>query len=164
MADWEIRKSTGLCSGSGRAIELGQEYFAALVETDQGFERHDYCIEYWLENKPQVFYFWKTKLCDPDKKKKVFIDDDMLKAFFDRLEGESDTNKINFRFVMALVLMRKRILKYDSSRVEDGREIWTMKVACEKRTVDVVNPELSEDQIESLTENIGQIMQMDYTQ
>lgn len=161
MAEWEIRKSTGLCSGSGAAIEIGQEYFAALVETQTGFERRDYCLAYWNENKPQVYYFWKTKFCDPDKKKKIFIDDDMLLSFFDRLEEQNDDSKVNFRFVMALILMRKRILKYDSSCIEDGREVWTMRVACEKRTVRVVNPELAEDQIEALTENIGQIMQMD---
>jgi hypothetical protein len=161
MADWEITKPTGQCSGSGQPIEEGEEYFAALVETDQGFERKDYSFSYWQENNPDVFYFWKTKLSDPNKKKKIFIDDEMLMAFFDRLEDRKEPDKINFRFVLTLILMRKRLLRYDSSRFEDDKDIWTLKVTGQKKTVEVVDPHLNEDEIDSLTENIGQIMDID---
>jgi hypothetical protein len=161
MADWEITKPTGLCSGSGQEIAEGEEYFAALVETEQGFERKDFCLSYWQQNNPEVFYFWKTRLSDPDKKKKVFIDDEMLMAFFERLEGCDEPDKINFRFVLTLILMRKRLLRYESSRLFDGADVWTLKITGQKRTVEVIDPHLKEDEIESLSENIGQIMDID---
>ena len=161
MADWEITKPTGQCSGSGRIIDEGEEYFAALVETDEGFERKDYCLSYWQENDPDVFYFWKTKLTDPNKKKKVFVDDEMLMTFFERLENQPEPGKINFRFVLTLILMRKRLLRYESSRIEEEKDIWTLKVTGQKKTVEVIDPHLTEDEIDSLTENIGQIMDLD---
>ncbi len=34
MDEWEIDKPHGQCCGSGKKIEYGQEYFAALVETE----------------------------------------------------------------------------------------------------------------------------------
>ncbi len=158
MAEWEIRRPTGICSGSGEPIEQGNEYFAALVETAEGFERRDYCLSYWQENQPKVFYFWKTKLADPEKKKKLFIDDDMLMAFFERLENEPQPNKINFRFVLALILMRKRLLRYEQTQVEDGQDVWTMRITGSKKTAKVIDPHLNEQEIELLTENIGEIM------
>ncbi len=91
----------------------------------------------------------------------MFIDDDMLMAFFDRLGTETDPEKINFRFVLTLVLMRKRKLKYDNSRTEDGKEIWQLKVAAQQRTVEVVNPNLTEDKIEELSSQVGQILQVE---
>jgi hypothetical protein len=159
MVDWEIKKTLGRCFGTGRELAVGEEYYAALVQTEQGLERRDFGAAYWESQKPQVYCFWKSRLPNPQQKKKLFIDDAMLMAFFDRLATETEAEKINFRFVLALVLMRKRRLKYDSSRHSDGREIWTVRVVGEDRTEDIVDPNLSEDQIQQLSEQMGQILQ-----
>ncbi len=159
MADWEINRPLGQCCGSGRKIESGEEYYGALVQSEEGLQRRDFSCEYWEHEKPQVYCFWKTRLAAPDEKKEVFISDDMLMAFFERLANETDPEKLNFRFVLALVLMRKRRLKYDSTKMNADREIWCLRVAGEKDVVEVLNPHLTEDQIEELTSQIGQIFQ-----
>lgn len=161
MAEWDINKSLGRCCGTNKEIEFEEEYFAALVESDQGLERRDYCCEYWQEHQPQVYCYWKSKLPSPDKKKQIFIDDDMLMSFFERLAKETEQEKINFRFVLTLILMRKRRLKYDSSKTEDGKEIWKLKVAGAGDFVKVENPHLTEEQIEQLSSQVGQILQVD---
>ena len=161
MADWEINRPLGQCSGSGRKIEPGQEYYGALVETEQGLQRRDFSDEYWEREKPPVFCFWKTKLSAPNEKKQLFVSDDMLMAFFERLANETEPEKVNFRFVLALVLMRKRRLKYDGTKMEDGREIWSLRVVGEKDLIEVINPHLDESQIEVLTSQIGRILQAD---
>ncbi len=161
MADWEIKKTLGQCAGTDKPFDTGQEYFAALVQTDEGLERRDFSIDYWQEQKPDVYCFWKTKMPSPEEKKKIFIDNEMLMAFFERLAEETQQEKINFRFVLTLVLMRKRKLKYDSSVIENGDEIWTMRVTGQDRNVTVVNPHLTEDQIEQLSVQMGQILQAD---
>jgi hypothetical protein len=161
MADWVINKPLGECCGTGRKIEPGEEYFGALVEGEEGLERRDFSAEYWGSAKPPVFCFWKSRLASPDEKKQVFVSDEMLMAFFERLATETDAEKVNFRFVLALVLMRKRRLKYDATRTDDGREIWCLRVVGEKDVVEVVNPHLDDEQIELLTAQMGQILQTD---
>jgi hypothetical protein len=161
MDEWEIKKPLGQCSGSGKVIEAGEEYFAALVETPEGFERRDFCAEYWQQHKPQIFCYWKSKLVPPEQKKKLFVDDDMLMTFFERLANEVEEQKVNFRFVLMLILMRKRLLKYDSSRMENGKEIWKLRLTGTDTMVDVVNPNLSEQQIEQLSSQVGQILQVE---
>ncbi len=161
MADWEINRPLGECSGSGRKIEAGEEYYGALVQGEEGLQRRDFSSEYWEREKPQVYCFWKTKLAAPDEKRELFISDDMLMAFFERLANETDPEKLNFRFVLALVLMRKRRLKYDSTKMDGDREIWCLRMTGEKDLVEVANPHLTEDQIEQLSSQIGQIFQAD---
>jgi hypothetical protein len=161
MDEWEINKPLGQCYGTERKIESGEEYFAALVETEEGLQRRDFCSDYWESQKPDVFCYWKTRLPEPGQKKQLFVDDQMLMAFFERLEKETEPEKINFRFVLALILMRKRILKYDDTRTEDGREIWCLRLVGEKQIVEVVNPHLDEEQIEQLSSQIGEILQTD---
>ncbi len=161
MDEWEIDKPLGQCYGTGKKIEYGEEYFAALVETEDGLQRRDFCADYWLAEKPNVFCYWKTKLPHPDRKKHIFVDDEMLMAFFERLERETEQERINFRFVLALILMRKRRLKYDSSKIEDDKEIWRLRIVSDKQFVDVVNPHLSEEQIEQLSSQLSEILQAD---
>lgn len=161
MEEWPISKSLGYCCGTGKKIVPGDEYFAVLVETAEGLQRRDFCVDYWEKNKPEVFCFWKTRVPQPDEKKRIFIDDDMLWAFFGRLAEEKEPERVNFRFVIALILMRKRKLRYDSSRNEDGKEIWRLRIAGEKEFVDVVNPHLDQEQIEQLSSQLGQILQAD---
>lgn len=163
MADWEIKKTLGQCFGTGQTFAVGQEYYAALVEGEQGFERHDYSIDYWNAERPAVFYFWKSKMANSEQKKKLFIDDEMLMAFFERLADEAEPEKVNFRFVLTLILMRKRKLKYESSKNNaTGQEVWTLRVTGQDRNVEVVNPHLSEDQIEQLSGQMGQILQVEF--
>jgi len=163
MADWEIKKTLGQCFGTGKPLEVGQEYYAALVETEQGLERRDYSEDYWHQQPPEVFCYWKSRMANPEQKKKLFIDDEMLMAFFERLADETEQEKINFRFVLTLILMRKRKLKYDASASDDaGNEVWTLRVTGQDRLVKVINPHLSEDQIEQLSGQMGQILQVEF--
>ncbi len=161
MDEWEINRPLGQCCGSGKKIRYGEEYFGALVETQQGLQRRDFCVDYWEKEKPNVFCYWKTKLPHPDQKKQIFVDDQMLMAFFERLAEETEQEKINFRFVLAMVLMRKRRLKYDSTRTQDGKEIWCLRIVGDKQTVEVINPHLDEEQIKQLSSQIGEILQTD---
>jgi len=161
MDDWEIDKPLGHCYGTGRKIENGQEYFAALVETAEGLKRRDFCADYWQENKPDVFCYWKTTLAAPDQRKHIFVDNEMLITFFERLAEETEQEKINFRFVLTLILMRKRRLKYDSSRIKGDKEVWRLKIAGEKQFAEVINPHLNEEQIEQLSSQLSQILQTD---
>ncbi|MGA2916481.1 MAG: hypothetical protein ABSE89_10690 [Sedimentisphaerales bacterium] len=162
MAEWEIHKPLGTCAGSGKKIEPGEEYIAALVEVAGGFERKDYCIEHWTANKPAVYCYWKSQMAKDDKKKKIFVDNDMLLAFFERLAAETDEEKINFRFVLTLVLMRKRLVKYDSSEKIDGKEMWTVRITGRDEKAQVLNPQLTEDKIEQLSQQLGQILQVEF--
>jgi hypothetical protein len=162
MDEWEIDKPLGQCWGTQKKIDPGQEYFAALVETEQGLQRRDFCADYWQAEKPEVFCYWRTKLPQPGRKRQMFVDEEMLMAFFERLGSETAQEKMNFRFVLALVLMRKRRLKYDSSKTEGDREVWRLRVVGGDRDyVDVVNPHLDEEQIKQLQSQMGEILQVE---
>ena len=177
MADWEIRKTLGQCCGTEEEFAIGQEYFAALVEESEqtaqvaegqgqkekseagaGFQRRDYCEECWQRESPQTFCFWKTSVPEPMEKKKLLVEDEVLLDFFERLERAGERAKINFRFVLALILMRKRILKYEQTQLRDGQEIWIMGQVREQTKHEVVNPRLDDAQIEEVSEQLTAIL------
>lgn len=159
MEQWEVERAVGVCAGTLRQLAPGEEYYAALIDTGSGFERRDYSLEYWQSNSPEVFSFWKTRMPSPKQKKKLFVDDDVLVNFFERLADQTDSLKVNFRFVLALILMRKRRLKYEDSLHVENHEIWRMRFVRSTELHDVVNPNLDDEQIEQVSHELSSILQ-----
>jgi hypothetical protein len=95
---------------------------------------------------------------EPTEKKKLLVDDEVLLEFFERLGEASERVKINFRFVLALILMRKRILKYQQTQLRDGQEIWIMGQVREQTKHEVLNPRLDDAQIEEVSEQLSAIL------
>jgi len=159
MEQWEVKRSEGICGGTGRPLEPGEEYYAALIDKSSYFERCDYSLDYWQEKKPDVFSYWKTRIPLPNQKKSMFVDDAVLINLFERLAEQSEQIKINFRFVLALILMRKKILKYEDSRQEEQNEIWKMRFVKETQIHEVINPNLNEEQIQQVSQELSTILQ-----
>lgn len=117
---YEVERPTGVCAVTGRAIEPGEAYMATLCETPPeepgglGLKRLDVTMDAWQKDgRPAgLFSYWKATLQPPGKKKKVFVDDQTLLALFMRLGEPDQAHRAAFRFVLGLILMRKRLLRH----------------------------------------------------
>ena len=86
------------------------------------------------------------------------MDDEVLLDIFERLAGTDERVKINFRFVLALILMRKRILKYQQTDYRDSQELWIMGQVREQTKHEVINPRLDDAQIREVSEQLSAIL------
>jgi len=164
--DYEISKTAGVCSSCGKELSPGEEFLAALKEAGEEFQREDRCLACWDaaggQGSPEALATWRTKVPQPQEKRKLFVDDELLINFFEALEGTDEPSKINFRFVLALVLMRKRLLAYERSETaSDGRDFWTMRLKGTQRTYQVLDPHMDEDKIAEVSRNLGKILEAD---
>jgi len=162
MAEFEVAKTTGQCCVTGRTFEPGDVFYSALFETKEGFERRDYAEAVWEGPPAEAICHFKTRLLEKEARKKTFVDDDVLVNFFQRLADASDSGKLRFRFVIALILLRKRILKYEQSIRDGDREAWIVRLMKDKSTHRVVNPVLDETEVEALITEIGTILHGDF--
>jgi len=161
--EYEISKVTERCRRCGRELAPGEEIVATVRESGEEFVRQDFCPACWDgEDSPRggdVLGVWRSAVPRPDQKKKLFVDDELLVNFFERLEGADDPAKVNFRFVLALVLMRKKLLHYERAEPrEDGTELWKMRFRGSDQTVDVTNPNMDEEKIAQVSEHLGEIL------
>ncbi len=159
--DWDsVVKRNGQCSKCEKSFEEHQEYYACLKETQEGFERYEYCPDCWDDKfREESFSFWKARVPGREEKKKLLVDNEILIEFFKRLTESDDESKQGFIFVLALILMRKRILKYlNTKTTDDGKEIWIMKLSKEDKEYHIVNPHLDDQQIEQIREGLGNIL------
>jgi hypothetical protein len=158
---YEVSRPHGVCAVTARAIEPGEKLMAALRETPTGFERLDICLDAWpsFTDRQDVLAFWQTVMPAPEQKaKKLFVDDEVLCDLFQRLAGAAEPAKLNFRFVLGLVLMRKRMLVYESSRNDGEREIWSVRFKGREQLMDLLNPRLDEAQVSEVSQQLGEIL------
>ena len=166
--DYQVSRPTGLCAATGRPLEPGATCVACLCEReeDDGFDRLDFSLAAWEEGvRPQrLFSFWKTTVSPPQAKPGLLVDNEVLMDLFHRLAGDERPQRLAFRFVLALILMRKKLLKFAGRQAGDeGRtERWLMRRPGQgpnEPPVEVANPHLSDEDVRTLTGQLGEILQ-----
>ncbi|WP_428389601.1 hypothetical protein [Mucisphaera sp.] len=190
---YELPRATGRCASTGEPFEPGQSYYAALVEevTDEpspetsvpgalklGFARVDVSSDAWDNGyrPPNLFSFWKTHQPEPQAKKSPWADDGVLMDLLDRLGESDDSKRLALRHVIALVLMRKKLLRYDGADRHESENgaittwLLTPKLDLSKgplgkwdenRQLEVLDPGLTEEDVASLIDQLGQIVEID---
>jgi hypothetical protein len=156
---YDVARPHGRCHISDRVIDPGQKFMAALRETPTGFERLDVCLESWEQfDRSNVLAYWQAVMPRAEAKKRLFVDDTVLCELFERLSDTTEPVKLNFRFVLGLILMRKRLVIYESTRTEPDREIWRVRLKGRDDSIDLLNPRLNEQQIVEVSQQLNQVL------
>ena len=163
QSGYEVSRPQGVCAVTGHPIGADEKFMAALRETPAGFERVDVSMPAWPDfDRKDVVAFWQTTMPKHEAKKKLFVDDEVLCQLFERLSDVQEPAKLNFRFVLGLILMRKRMLIYETTRHEGGegsdRELWTVRFKGREDRLDLLNPRLTEEQVGEVSQQLGEIL------
>lgn len=151
-ADWEIARVTGRCATTGRELAEGESYYAVLLESAAGLERRDYSVEGWSGPPEGSFCHWKGRI--PVKQKKsgpISLDPELLTHLFLLLEQSDSEPMQQLRFVLGLLLMRKRLVRLETTKQEEGREFWQLKLLQDGSSHTVPNPQLSNEHVDRLS-------------
>lgn len=157
----EVPRAAGRDAVSGRAIAHGEKYFAAIRETPAGVERLDLAPEHWEAfDKAGLLAYWQTVMHKGEEKRKVFVDDEVLCTLFERLADAAEPAKLSFRFVLGLILMRKRLVLYEGTRHDaaSGRDVWIVRLRGKQDLMDLADPKLDEQQVAEVSQQLGQIL------
>lgn len=159
-----VARPSGRCAVSGSAIEPGTRFHAAVRETPAGLERLDVLPEHWpaFASAHELLAHWVTTMPQPERaKKRLFVDDETLMTLFERLEGVGEPAKQRFRFVLGLVLMRKRLLLHEGQREAGGVSVWTVRLRGRETTLELVDPHLTQEQVGDVSSQLSEILETD---
>jgi hypothetical protein len=161
---YQVARPTGVCAATGAALRPGDWCIASLCEREggAGFERKDYSLAAWEGGDRPVglFSHWRTRVPESTDSRRLLVDDEVLVNLFERLAADARPQRTAFRFVLTLILMRKRLLKYVGRDNEGGQERWLMqrRGTAEQQPEPVVNPHLADDDIRTLTDQLSEIL------
>lgn len=181
---WKVERSAGACASCEKALGPGDTRFSALYDgQDEQSEqdeqsalvRRDYCADCWpAKQGGGEFSFWRMVIPEPeeeeDGKRKLsrLIDTDTLLDILRDTPDSADPQKKRFRFVIALMLMRRKKLKLVSigrRPAPDGsgpRDVLVLKMAGkgQKQTLDIADVKMSEEEMISAQDEVGELIGM----
>lgn len=154
--DYEVQRSTRRCAATGRDLVPGEEYFSALVEEGSDLVRRDYAKEAWQGPPEDAIGWWKSQIPSAETKRMHWAPNDVMLHFFEQLE--SQPHRQDMRYVLALLLVRRRVMRLEEEARDDGGE--TLVLYCPRRDatyrVPVVMPD--EARIDAIQEELAKLL------
>ena len=182
MQQFDVKRGSRKCCVTEQPFGPGVFFYSALIETSSGTIRNDYSCDAWKnsqwsqrENQDQdqnpsqennstddtqeqsLIGWWKQRVPDLDSGKVYWAPDHVLLAWFDSLyarQGEKNDDQNETAWVMALLLMQKRLLRRQD-RETDGDILYLVnKKTNEEYTLN--EPEIDEQRIDAIQEQLAE--------
>jgi hypothetical protein len=158
MTDYQIQPNTRRCVATGRELQPGEKFYSALLDEGGKFVRQDFADDAWRGPPERAFSFWSGRVTEPERGRRPRIDDDLLLDCFQRLEGQTDPGRVSFRYVVSLLLMRRKRLKFEEARVENGQEVLCLRCARTGARHQTVNPRLTEEEMAAVQDEVFKVL------
>lgn len=155
--DWEIRKRSDSCTLTQRPFADGEFFFTALYRERDGFRREDVSEEAWsaLPQDPRPFSFWRSKFETPPPPPPEPLAKQDAESILRRLIDENADSSRNARYILALMLERKRMLKPMPSEDDD---VLVYEHAQSGETFLIPNPHLSLDRVPEVQREVSALL------
>ncbi len=163
LQNWHIRTRTHACAQTGTPFEDGQALFTAIYFDPEtgGYLRRDVAVEAWEQELSErtPYSYWKTSYQKNAVEEKPDITGkESPLSLLQRLVEEDDPRSENARYILAVMLERKRQL--NETAVKDS-ETGKMRFYEDKKTGDIYiirDPELHLDEIEQVQEEVALLL------
>lgn len=108
IGEYKINRTTRRCSVGNRNLEPGEYYYSVVTENDEEFKRVDIAADAWTGPPENCIGHWKNRVPMPEEKKRELAPPEVL---IDLLRSMTEPSQTKMRFLLALMLLRKRSLK-----------------------------------------------------
>ena len=163
QTDWTIQSRSGRCAVTGRDFTEGEFFYTLLFRERDGFRREDLSEEAWKERQADSaakppYSFWRAKFEPsapgaPEALAKETAED-LLRSYM----SEQDEGHANARYILALMLERKRLLKQIEVKEDiHGRTLVYEHVKTGEVFI-VPDPGLRLDQIEAVQTEVAALL------
>jgi hypothetical protein len=157
MTDYQIQNSRR-CSATGRELKPGERFFSVLIDEGGKFVRQDYSQEGWPGPPRGALGYWQGRLSSRDAPRRPPLDEETLLECFHRLEGEDGPDKVRFRFVLALLLLRRKRLRLEGSEQSGGQEVLLVRCPRTGARSAVIDPKLSDGELEAVQDDVFDVL------
>jgi hypothetical protein len=159
--DWSLQSRGHQCTATGKPFEDGEYFYTLLFDEKTGYRREDLCEEAYkvrATDAPQPFSFWRSKFTPPLHTPEPLAKqtaEDLLRAYM----AENTPRHANARYLLAVMLERKRILKeVETKRADDGTLVRVYEHGKSGEVFVIPDPELKLDEIAQLQSEVASLL------
>lgn len=163
MAEWRIRKRENLCAGTGTPFDEGQVIYSLLLWREGALAREDHSVESFgivsqATGDAAPLIFWRTRWAEK-KKRGLAVDFDTVEALFMALANREEERLRMLRYLLGLLLMRKRRVKLLRVVRKGPLEFLRLRRPRREEQLDVEVFELDPETVASLREELTALFQ-----
>lgn len=163
--EWKIKGRAHACCVTGQPFAENEPFYTALFEDDSeedGFIRRDYCVAAWKQERPQLqpFSHWRSVYEPPvaEPARRDVVEKEGAESLLRRLIEEDDPLTENTRFILALMLERKKNLRETDTRSLGSARLRIYEHAKSGEVFIIRDPELRLDQLESIQREVSDML------
>jgi hypothetical protein len=110
LIEWKFQRRQARCSACESGFADGERHVSMLTIGGEEISRRDMCVGCWEKRGPAGdLFFWFTR--QRVDRRRLQLDLATLERLFLQLEGRAEPKVRELRYILCLLLMRKRRLK-----------------------------------------------------
>ena len=158
MARYRIGKGQTACTVCGREFEDGEEVYSCVYSGEESLERGDICQECWDAGKaPEHISSWKRRIEKKEPPRR--FDRKAALDLFRVLVDSEETRDADTAFILAVLLMRKKVFELERSGTENGKKIMILRLKGSSDEFKVQNRELDDERLNEVKDNLESIFE-----
>jgi hypothetical protein len=156
MMDFEVDRCTRRCAVTGRDFEPGESIYSALIVDAGRVVRLDYSADAWTGPPEASLGWWKSQSPTRDAKKSHWAPNDVL---LELLDAEAAPAADDFRYVLSLLLARRRVLRLEQTeKLPDGRDVTVFYCPRNEKTYKIVTEHPSDQRAREIQQQLSQLL------
>ncbi len=123
--EWNIQARALQCAASGRPFAKGETVYSALYWREGQYARVDLNAESWRARNENIapISAWQTEFVPPAPPAPEALKKDDAESLLRRLMAENAPTMRNARYILALMLERKKVLRQIERQRQEGMSI-----------------------------------------
>jgi|ERR1700677_4218457 len=158
--EWDIKGRAEKCAVTEHLFQDGEYFYTLLFHDKEGFRRMDLSEEAWAQRNDNVqpFSFWRSKFeplppveAEPLAKETA---EDLLRSYM----GDENAQHANARYILALMLERKRLLKQIEAKDDGSSRILIYEHVKTGEVFVIPDPGLRLDQLAEVQNEVASLI------
>lgn len=137
----------------------GEWYYSVVIEDGEELVRRDYSASAWTEPPQGTVGWWKCRMPESGQRKMVLAPDPVLVDTLRQMEHDDQRKPL--AFLLALTLLRRRILRMvpsESSEGAAGPKTMRLQVTADGSEIEIEEYTITRRQTETLTEALQELL------
>lgn len=158
--EWDIKGRAEKCEATGRSFQDGEYFYTLLFHDREGFRRADLSEEAWRQRNDNIqpFSFWRSKFEPPPAAPPEPLARETAEDLLRRYMAETDARHANARYILAVMLERKRLLKQIDAKDDGSGRILVYEHVKTGEVFVVPDPGLRLDQLEAVQNEVAALL------
>jgi hypothetical protein len=158
--EWAIQSRGDRCEETGHEFVDGEFFYTLLFHDKDGYRRQDMCEAAWKARNENIqpFSFWRTKFVPPAPPAPETVTKETAEDLLRSYMAESDDTHATARYLLAVMLERKRLLKNVASETKDGVRTLVYEHVKTGEVFVLPDPQLRLDQLEAVQLEVAALL------